>query len=146
MSAGATSYGYQNWTSDKEKRNDVTNRYFNYRRLHTLLRKCYGCSFEHLKIQNQGCRLLGQIDEHADHPTLLENNRTGFQNHEYSNTCRKCHLFVHVREGQSPGERNLRLGTTSKTMNTLCAHLFYYPRYDIQHRFSRHRRNTSDNS
>jgi hypothetical protein len=34
------------------------------------LRKGKGCSFEHLKIQRCGGRLVGHIDGHARHPIL----------------------------------------------------------------------------
>ena len=67
---------------------------------------------------------MGQIDEHADHPTLPGNNRTVLQIQRYSNTYRECHLFVDDREGQSPRESTLGSGTASKTMSTVCAHLF----------------------
>jgi hypothetical protein len=89
-----------------------------------LSRTCYSfrkCSFEHPKIQSQTCRLVGQIDEQADHPTLPGNNRIVLQIHQYSNTYRECHLFVDDREVQSPGERTFGSQTASKTMSTVCA-------------------------
>jgi len=64
--------------------------------------------------QDHGCRLVGQINEKADHPTLPGNNRTWLQIHEYSITFRECHLFVYDREGQSPYERRLGSGSTTK--------------------------------
>lgn len=69
----------------------------------TLL-KGNGCSFEHLKIQSCGGKLVGHIDEHAGHPILSGNNHTGFQINECSSLFRECHLVECDREGQNPGE------------------------------------------
>jgi hypothetical protein len=78
------------------------------------LRKGNACSFEHLKNQSCGGRLVGHIDEHAGHPILSGNNHTGFQIHKCCSPFRKCDLVEGNSEGQSPGERLEWSGSMSK--------------------------------
>jgi hypothetical protein len=81
------------------------------------LRKGNVCPFEHIKIQSCGGKLAGHLDKHAGRPILYGNNHTVFQIHECSSPFRECHLVEGDREGQSPGERRVRLGPMSKTTN-----------------------------